>query len=163
MLKKVWDVKLTRFLSVGVFNTLFDLSILNTLVFVFKTPILIANLISASISMTTSYFLNHHIVFRHKENHSFSRFAHFFAVTGRGILCIQTLVIFVVTHLLSPHEAGLTHLLRSLGFRHVTGRALDLNVAKLMAVLIAMTWNFLLYHFVIFRKPDQNFDDDILL
>ena len=163
MLKKLWSIKVTRFATVGVFNTLFDLSILNTLVFLFHAPVLAANLVSASISMTVSYFLNHHIVFRHPEKHSFQRFTHFFAVTGIGILGIQTLVIFAVTHLVGPHESGLTHLMRHIGFRHITGRVVDVNTAKLLAVLIAMLWNFGIYHFVIFKKSDENLDEDVLL
>src|SRR5881396_313203 len=111
MLKRLWEVKLTRFLAVGSFNTLFDLAILNTLVFIFKVPVLVANLISASTSMTVSYFLNHHIVFRSREEHSFKKFVHFFTVTGVGILGIQTLVIYVVIKLLSPYQENLTQLL----------------------------------------------------
>lgn len=164
MLKKLWGVKLARFAAVGVFNTLFDLAILNTLVFLGHIPYVAANLISASVSMTTSYFLNHHIVFRHDEKHSFKKFAHFFAVTGIGILGIQSLMIYSVTHILAPHEASLTHSLRQLGFRHITGRVLALNTAKLIAVLAAMIWNFVIYHFVIFKKSsDEELDDDVLL
>ena len=163
MLKRLWAVKLTRFLSVGIFNTLFDLSILNVLVFFVHLPALVANLISASTSMSVSYFLNHHIVFRHTESHSFKKFAHFFAVTGIGILGIQTLVIYLVTHFVGPHDTSLTHTLRHLGFRHITGRVVDLNVAKLLAVLTAMTWNFMIYHFVIFKKADGELDEDVLL
>lgn len=163
MLKKLWGVKVTRFAAVGVFNTLFDISILNTLVFLGQVPPLAANLVSASISMSGSYFLNHHIVFKSKESHSFIRFAHFFAVTGIGILGLQTLVIFLVTHFLGPHDASITHLLRSLGFKHITGRAVDLNIAKLLAVAIGMVWNFLIYHFVIFKKQNEEPDMDILL
>jgi hypothetical protein len=30
-------------------------------------------------------------------------------------------------------------------------------------VAIAMTWNFMLYHFVVFKKPGEEPDKDILL
>lgn len=164
MLKKLWGVKVARFATVGVFNTLLDLTILNTLVFVGHIPYVAANLVSASVSMTFSYFLNHRIVFRHPEKHSFKKFAHFFTVTGIGILGIQSLVIFLVTHSLTPHEASLTHTLRGLGFRHITGRVVILNLAKLLAVLLAMIWNFVIYHFVIFKElPDEALDEDVLL
>lgn len=164
MLKKLWDVKVTRFLAVGVFNTLFDITILNTLVFLFSAPVVAANLVSASISMTASYFLNHHIVFRSKESHNLQRFVHFFLVTGIGILGIQSLIIYAVTHALS-HQASLvdsiTHTLR---FTHLNADAFELNVAKVCAVLIAMVWNFTIYHFVIFKKNgDQASDEDVLL
>lgn len=163
MLKRLWSVKITRFLSVGIFNTLFDLAILNALVFLGNLPILLANLISASISMTGSYFLNHHIVFRSKEEHSIVKFVHFFAVTGTGILAIQSLVIHTVTHILAYHDATITSLISILPLGDMSARAFDLNVAKILAVLTAMTWNFTLYHFVIFRKPNEKMDEDILL
>jgi putative flippase GtrA len=153
----------TRFLSVGVFNTLFDIAILNTLVFLFSAPVVAANLVSATISMTASYFLNHHIVFRSKESHSFKKFIHFFLVTGVGILGIQSLVIYGVTHLLQHQQSfvdGLTHTL-SLG--HLSNEALEVNVAKILAVLVAMVWNFTIYHFVIFKKQDGELDEDVLL
>ncbi len=163
MLQKIWDVKLLRFACVGVFNTLFDLTILNVLVFAGHLPTLVANLISASISISVSYFLNHHIVFRSDENHTFARFAKFFAVTGIGILAIQTSVIYLVTHLLSHQEALVHDILSTLHITRLSVKAFDLNVAKLCAVAIALIWNFLIYHFVIFKQPGEESDEDILL
>lgn len=163
MLKKLWDVKVTRFAAVGVFNTLFDIAILNTLVFGGHVAYVAANLVSASISMTVSYFLNHHVVFRSGENHTFRKFAHFFAVTGLGILGIQSLVLYAVTHLLGPHPAGVANFMQTLHLSHLSVRAFELNVGKIAAVLTAMTWNFTIYHFVIFKKPDEKPDQDLLL
>jgi len=163
MLKKLWDVRLTRFAAIGVFNTLFDLTILNVLVFVGHVPYVAANLVSASISMSVSYFLNHHLVFRSKEQHSLTRFAHFFVVTGLGILGIQSLVIYGVTHLLAPHHASIASLIHTLHLSRLSVRAFELNIAKIAAVLTAMTWNFTIYHFVIFKKPNEQPDEDILL
>ncbi len=163
MLQKLWDAKVTRFLSVGLFNTLFDLTILNALVFFGHLPVLAANLVSASVSMTVSYFLNHHIVFRSKEDHSIVKFVHFFAVTGTGILAIQSLVIYSATHLLAHQNVVVGNLIHVLPLGNLSIRAFDLNVAKILAVLVAMTWNFTLYHLVIFKKPSEKFDDDILL
>lgn len=164
MLRRIWGVKLTRFAAVGLFNTLFDLAILNSLVFLFHVPYVAANLVSASTSMTVSYFLNHRIVFRNKEKHSFKKFAHFFAVTGIGILGIQSLVIYAVTHLLTPHSAAISNLINNLHiFSHLGVKGFILNVAKICAVLTAMVWNFLIYHFVIFKEPDEMIEGDIVL
>ena len=163
MLKRLWNVKVTRFAAVGVFNTLFDISMLNTLVFFGHVPYIAANLVSASISMTVSYFLNHRIVFRSQEKHSLVRFTHFFAVTGIGILAIQSLVIYIVTHLLSHERNTVVSIINDLHASHLSVRAFDLNVAKIAAVLIAMTWNFLIYHFVIFKTPNETPDADVLL
>jgi putative flippase GtrA len=164
MLKRLWSKKLARFLTVGVFNTLFDLTILNTLVFVGHLPYLIANLMSASTSMTASYFLNHKVVFRSQESFSFRRFIHFFAVTGVGILGIQSLVIYVVKRILAPHHAAVSNLIHSLPVvHHLSDAAFDLNVGKILAVLIAMSWNFAIYHLVIFKETGQTADENVLL
>ncbi len=163
MLKKIWDLKLARFASVGIFNTIFDTSMLNILVFVFHVPLLVGNLISASISMSTSYFLNHRLVFRSKESHTLKKFLHFFAVTGVGILGIQSLVIYLVTHILKHQHALVASIVNFLPFRHLTIDIFDLNVAKICAVLVAMTWNFAIYHFVIFKRSSEQPDEDVLV
>jgi putative flippase GtrA len=162
MLEKVWSKKLARFLVIGVCNTCIDLSILNTLVFFAHFPVIIANLISASISTSTSYFLNHHFVFRSKEKHSIRLFCRFFAVTGIGILGIQSLVIYIVTHLLKPHYTLVHNLINSLHLSSFSVKAFDLNVAKLTAVLVALVWNFMIYHFVVFKTSSDELEEDLL-
>lgn len=158
MFKKLWESKVTRFATVGVFNTLFDLSMLNFLAFVVHLPYLVANLISASISMTVSYFLNHHIVFRHKEEHSLKKFVYFFAITGTGILAIQSIVIYVVMQILTPHYNTVNQLIHDTHLEQFSVHAFDLNIAKIIAVLVTMTWNFLLYRFLVFKHSEEPAD-----
>jgi putative flippase GtrA len=162
MLQKLWGKKLARFLMIGVCNTSVDLAILNCLVFFAHFPAIVANLISASISTTTSYFLNHHFVFRSKEKHSLKLFGRFFAVTGVGILGIQSLVIYIVTHLLKPHHILVQNIINSIHISSLSVKAFDLNVAKLTAVLIALIWNFMIYHFIVFKTPSNELDEDLL-
>ena len=162
MIRKIWDVKLTRFGTVGIFNTLLDLAILNILVLLLGAPIVLANLVSATISMTISYFLNHHFVFRSRDKHSIKKFLHFFTVTGVGILGIQSLVIYLVTHFLKHHPEQVQATINTLHL-NITAQAFELNLAKILAVLIAMIWNFTIYHFVIFKKSEDELDDEILL
>jgi putative flippase GtrA len=155
MTKILWDIKLFRFACVGVINTLVDLSILNTLVFVFHTPALLANLFSASTSITISYFLNHRIVFRSPKQRSLKSFAHFFLVTGFGILAIQSLVIYAVIHILDHHQSGVSHLIVNLDL-HLSNKAFALNLGKLIAIGITLAWNFMMYHFFIFKHKDPS-------
>jgi putative flippase GtrA len=157
MTKILWDIKVFRFACVGIINTVTDLTILNTLVFVFHAPTIPANLVSASVSITLSYFLNHHIVFRSPVEHSLKRFAHFFAVTGFGILAIQSLVIYVVIHILDHHQSGVVHLIHSAGL-HLSAKAFDLNLGKLIAIVITMVWNFMIYHLFIFKHKEVSIE-----
>ncbi|HEV2402959.1 MAG TPA: GtrA family protein [Candidatus Saccharimonadales bacterium] len=151
-LKVIWQVKVIRFMSVGAINTATDITLLNIFALAFHIPTLIANLMSASISISMSYFLNHHIVFRSIDKHSWTKFAHFFILTGFGILAIQTLVIYSITHLLAHHLIAVSQFELAMGLRSLSVRAFTLNIAKLLAVVVAMIWNFCMYHFIIFRN-----------
>jgi putative flippase GtrA len=150
MIKKLWAYKIFRFITIGVINTLTDISILNLLVFAFGAKVIYANLVSASISITLSYFWNHFIVFRHQNKATLKLFIKFFVITGLGILVIQTLVIYGVEHLVNINQImNTTHLSHSLS------KVLWVNGAKLFAVAISMVWNFFLYTFAIFKVDKE--------
>lgn len=155
LVKAVWDKKVIRFASIGVINTLIDITILNSLVYFFALTPLLANLISASISISLSYFLNHHLVFRSDKSHSIKSFAHFFLVTGLGILVLQSIVIFLLIQLLGTRGVGVNYALKSVGITQISTKVINLNIAKICAVLVTMIWNFAFYHFVIFKKDES--------
>ena len=149
MLNKLWNYKKVRYLCVGSFNSLADLAVLNTLVFVAHSPVWVANLVSVSVGISFSYFLNHLIVFRHQASLSSKMFAKFFVVTGVSVIFVQTAVIYLTRplyrHLVqSLHQASLIHI----------EAKLTLNMAKVTAILVGMVWNYTFYSRVIFRnKP----------
>jgi len=160
MLSKLWGKKVFRFLCVGVINTATDLTILNTLVFAFKFPPLIANIISATISIIVSYFLNHKLVFQSQQPHHWSHFIRFFLVTGSGILVVQTTVIYALIHALHPDIHWLNGvLLNDFHFRHIKADFVNLNIAKLVAVVVAMGWNYIMYHLVVFTRHEEDAED----
>jgi putative flippase GtrA len=148
LLKKFWERKVIRFLVVGCFNTAFDISLLLAILKVFNWPPLVANSLSVSIAITVSYFLNHRIVFRHYGGYSLKKYARFFLVTGLGVILIQDIVIYFVTDKFWVISKMRTFVL--LG--HATSvRTIELLGAKLTAVLVGLTWNYLLYKYVVFR------------
>lgn len=153
MLKSFWNLKLVRFLCVGSTNTLIDLLILNSLVLTFYLPAIIANVISASISIVISYFLNYRVVFRSTEPHGFSQFRNFFLITGVSVLIVQTSAIYFIMHLLRNDGRIVDAVLDLLGVQGMGIGIINLNISKIFAVLLGMVWNFLLYHYVVFRKP----------
>lgn len=156
MALKFWNSRIARFLLVGVFNTTLDLIILNSLVFYIKLPALVANLFSATTSISVSFFLNHYFVFKTNKAPTYSRFFYFFAVTGIGILVVQSLVILLITHLLGSRDTGLSSALSKLTHHSTSTKFINLNIAKLCAVLVAMCWNFCLYRLVIFKETDAD-------
>jgi len=154
LLLKPWQYKIFRFACIGIINTLIDLSILNLLVFSVHLNPLISNLISASTAITISYFLNHRIVFRDPRPRNFKQFLHFYLVTGLSILAVQDIIIAVFTHFIGVRDSSLTSLIRDSGLA-ISAKAINLNIAKLIAVAAGMVWNFLWYHKVVFRHVEE--------
>ncbi|HUC88278.1 MAG TPA: GtrA family protein [Candidatus Binatia bacterium] len=145
---KLWGQRVVRFVIVGCFNTLLDTSLLLIMVNILGWQKIVANSLSVSIAITTSYFLNHRIVFREPESYSLKKYLRFFAVTGLGVILIQDLVIYLITDklvVLSSHKS-----MKLLG-RSVSERTIELVVAKLIGVMFGMIWNFLLYKYVVFK------------
>lgn len=151
MIQKLWGSKLTRFLCIGVCNTVLDFVLLNTFVFIFHVPALIANTISVCVGVTISFFLNHYIVFQKTSRPQLKSFGWFFLVTATSIVVVQTAVIAALsstyTHLF--HSLAATFHERSLvKFED----EITLNLAKATAVLVGMIWNYVLYSKFIFVK-----------
>jgi len=154
-IRKLWEKRVFRFACVGVINTLTDISILNTLVFAFNLKLLVANSISASISITISYFWNHAIVFQRQHKLSLWLFFKFAVVTGLSIIAVQSVVIYGMEHVLTLHSL--------MSFDHLSNakaKFIQVNVSKIVAVLVSMVWNFILYQMVVFKKPEGKEDID---
>jgi putative flippase GtrA len=138
-----------RFLIAGLLNTALDFLLLNLLILGAHMPVLAANLVSVTVGITISYFLNHFFVFRHGEPVTVGRFLRFFAVTGFSSLLLQSGVIWLF-------ERGFaTTFGRSLVMFGTSAEQefLEINIAKATAVLIGLVWNFTLYRLVVFRTP----------
>lgn len=157
--EKIWDKKATRFLVVGTFNTLLDFILLNILFQVVGLPLLLANSISVTVAVTGSYILNHKIVFRQQGGLTLKGYGHFLLITGFSVLVIQNIVIFTAKHLFVVPEDRYIEILN----HSVSERVLELNLAKVVAVLIGMVWNFLLYKYVVFKNPKPTQEADKVL
>ena len=146
IVQKLWAYKAVRFICVGILNTLTDLTILNILVFAFGFKLLVANLFSASISIVLSYFWNHIIVFQRRHKRTWQLFVKFVVVTGLSIIAVQSAIIFAVEHVLTVKSIiSFSHA------NHSQAHFIQVNGAKVAAVAAGMVWNFLLYHFVVFK------------
>jgi putative flippase GtrA len=150
MLHKLWEYKKIRFLCVGSFNSLCDISTLNALVFLAHLPVWLANTISVSFGITLSYFLNHHLVFRHHNKPNIRLFLKFFAVTGIGVILLQTIVIYLTR----PVFRRLIHDSHSLSLIRVES-SISLNLAKVTAILVGLFWNYFFYSRIVFKKMPE--------
>lgn len=128
--------QLIRFGLIGVINTALDFGLL----FILKSVGLMAttaNIFSTSIAFVFSFFANKKYTFRSSVTNIVREMILFVAVTLFGLWVLQTGVIWLVL----PH---LSKLLRS--------SEMGLLVTKLIATAVSMTWNYILYDKLVFKK-----------
>lgn len=125
-----------RFLLVGGANTVIDFAIL-FLGTNLGLPAVAANYISTSIALLFSFFANKSFTFKNTSTSSGRQFIAFLVVTLIGLWVLQPIVIHFSTLALS--EAGLS-------------AALTLFVAKCLATVISLVWNYLLYAKFVFKR-----------
>jgi putative flippase GtrA len=145
--------KIAKFGLVGIINTLIDFAIYNLLTGKrFKLSRIKANLISTTTAMIFSFFANKDFVFHQIGGNVWIQAGTFFAVTAFGLYILQNLVIYTLTNkwTLIPHIAiKITH---TLGLRHrLNDEFVSKNTAKLAATTVSLTWNFILFEYVVFR------------
>lgn len=125
-----------RFATVGVVNTLVDLGAFVVLTYL-GLGVLAANTISTSLGMAVSFFGNRRFVFG-RTNRPIREVVLFFAVAAFGVWVIQPLVIVAVLRILSSISFG--------------AEPLALPIGKVVAIVVAAVWNFVLYKHLVFRK-----------
>ncbi len=130
-----------RFALVGAVNTAVDVVILFVLAVGFGVVPFLANVVSTSAALVTSYMLNKKAVFRDADAKRAKQFAAFVAVTLVGIWGIQGGVIWGV-------GAAARELFGAEG-------AAVLLAAKAIATVFTLTWNYLWYSRVIFAKRND--------
>ena len=128
-----------KFVVIGVANTVLDFAIMNTLV-LFGVNAIVANTISTGIAMTFSFVMNKKWTFDSKSNNYVREIVLFFVFTLFGLWVIQNGIIWLLVHH-APHF-GL-------------GDGLFLNVAKLIASPVSLTWNYLTYDRFVFTNKKK--------
>ena len=128
--------QLARFGSVGVLNTALDFLIFALLTNVAGLHYVAANTISTGSALGLSFFLNGKLTFRTKLTRRNALL--FLVITLMGLWVLQPLVIAVTEPLLRP-------LLTDIEFKEAS-----LLAAKIIATAFSLTWNFLLYKFIVF-------------
>lgn len=125
-----------RFGLVGGANTALDFAILFILTFAGLDKI-VANYISTGASLIFSFFVNKSFTFKHKTGNAKKQFVLFLVITLIGLWVIQPVIIWGVTTVLTPT---------------ITNEAINLFIAKLVATIASLIWNYLLYSRIVFKK-----------
>lgn len=134
-----------KFGAVGVLNTVLDFGILNLLISIFKiyagAGVAILNAVSFGVAVIHSYFWNKFWIFKKKETAGITgEFIQFLTVSVIGIL-INSGTIYLITTIIKP-QFGISAILW-------------VNLAKLIATVISLFWNFLGYKFIVFKKRND--------
>lgn len=125
-----------RFGAVGGANTFLDFGILFILVS-FGLDKLVANFISTSIAFLFSFFLNKSFTFKAKSGNAKKQFALFMLVTLFGLWFIQPVILTSVAWAISGIELP---------------SSVVLLVGKLLATVVTLIWNYILYAKYVFKK-----------
>lgn len=143
-----------KFAGVGVLNTLIDFAILNVLTSsVFGLALITANIISTSIAMAFSFFANKRVVFKEEHGNPVTQALLFIAVTGFGLWVLQSGIIYILTVAwVSPLKLAYA-IVKAIGLGGVFSEAFVIkNGAKVFATLVSLTWNYIAYKKVVFKK-----------
>lgn len=133
-----------RFILVGVCNTTIDFTILFTLKAV-GLPVIPANILSTTAAFCFSFFANKKYTFKGNNGSLKKQIPLFIAVTLTGLWGVQTIVIAFVTSLLSG--SGL-------------GEGIILVIAKVIATMTSLVWNYIFYSRIVFKTNDDNHQQD---
>ncbi len=128
--------QLLRFGLVGGINTALDFGLL----FVFKAlgiPVEIANIMSTGLAFVFSFFANKKYTFKTRETNVVREMILFVVVTLTGLWVLQTIIIAVLHDPLSAI---------------IKNTDIALLVAKLLATVASLTWNYIFYSKLVFKK-----------
>ncbi len=125
-----------RFAVVGGANTVLDFALL----FLFTSLGInkyLANIFSTGIAFVFSFFVNKSFTFKNNDKNVKKQFALFAIVTLSGLWILQPFVIWVSTLSLEPS---------------VTDENILLFIAKIIATVASLVWNYLFYSRLVFKK-----------
>jgi putative flippase GtrA len=127
-----------RFALVGGFNTALDFGILFLLVALGLDKIA-ANFVSTSVAFIFSFFANKTFTFKAKSGDARREFVAFMVVTLFGLWILQPIVITLATTATTPLALS---------------EPVVLMVAKLLATIVSLVWNYLMYSRFVFKKAN---------
>lgn len=129
-----------RFVLVGGANTAIDFGTL----FILRAlglPAISANVISTTLAFCFSFFANKNYTFKSNSSNVKRELLLFVIVTLFGLWVIQSGLIALLLPVVAP-----------LGF----SEDITLLVAKVLATLASLTWNYLMYSRVVFKRPTDD-------
>lgn len=144
---------LAKFGLIGVLNTIIDFVIFNILTNKrLGWGKIYANLVSTTVAMIFSFTMNRGFVFQATSGNVYLQGVEFFAVTMFGLYVLQNLAIYFLLHIWTwPVELawGVVKFLHL--NRWLSKDFTEKNAAKAAATLVSLTWNYLMFSFIVFK------------
>ena len=128
--------QLLRFGLVGGANTALDFGLLFAFTFI-GIPVAVANIMSTGLSFVFSFFANKKYTFKTTDTNVAREMILFVIVTLTGLWVLQTIIIAVL------HDP-LSAIIKNID--------IALLVAKLLATVASLTWNYIFYSKLVFKK-----------
>jgi putative flippase GtrA len=125
-----------RFAIVGGINTVIDFAVLFALV-ALGLPTIASNYVSTSMALIFSFFANKTFTFKDSGKNTGAKFASFFIITLFGLWIMQPIIIEGTRLLIEPW---------------VTNKYFVLLIGKVLASIITLVWNYLMYRKFVFKK-----------
>lgn len=124
-----------RFVIIGCINTALDFGILFSLTFL-GFNIILSNYLSTGVALIFSFFANRSFTFQSKNSAVKKQLLLFIIITLFGLWVLQPVIIWGVTSYL--HQT-------------IVNEALCLFIAKVLATLVSLAWNYTLYSRIVFK------------
>jgi putative flippase GtrA len=145
--------QVSKFGIVGALNTVVDFTIYNLLHFNVGLGLIQANIISTTIAMTCSFFMNKRLVFRHHGKIDFRQAVLFLATTAFGLYILQTGIIALLTSVWLQPLHAMVKIVHATGLHQLVSDTFVVNNgAKAVATVVSMAWNFIIYKKVVFKS-----------
>ena len=127
--------------GVGILNTFVDYAIFNIMFLGFDIKPFTANIVSTTVALSLSYFLNNRYVFKHGRGFDTKSAVLFVAFTLFGLWVIQGAGLAIIIHWMETTHPSL----------YANHTFLIANGAKLFASAGSIIWNFTTYNSIVFK------------
>lgn len=150
-----------KFAIVGIINTLVDVVILNSLVFLEFTAtlmivgqkFLIANIISVTIAMINSFILNKQWTFKSERKDIYKQIFQFLIITIIGMFIVHQIIFNALYYGLPQISNFIVLIIHFLKLNVIFSDSfIALNFAKIIAIISSLIWNFIGYKLIVFKK-----------
>lgn len=146
----------------GAIKTVIDFTAFNAALLAFGLSVLPAHFVSVTLAILLSFIIQKTHVFGSGSRRMLAQASLFLLVTAAGMYVVQTGVIYVLVYVWQAPLELIHSGIAFLNLDAVASREIVFNNgAKVVATIGSMTWNYLLYRYIVFNEERNRIFDDI--